>query len=133
VILMGIVTRRRKDEVCRAIVSHVLQNVLDAIPDRREASLGQLVEFNSQFTPGNEGGSGLLCFGVTFVGSRQDNVSNPQARLEVGQSEQGPTGSDLNIVRMRADCQDRQRPLRGRLDLEGKHGANQVWAETEKP
>jgi hypothetical protein len=47
------------------------------------------------------------------------------------QGEQGPTGSDLNVVRMRADRQDGQFPLRRRLDLERKHDEGQVSTETE--
>jgi hypothetical protein len=117
-ILMRVVARRRKDEVWRPIVSHVLQDVLDVIPDGGEATLGEVMEVNGQIGAGNEGARGFPSLGVTLLSPSEDNVPSPQSRVAFSQGEQSPTGSDLNVVRMRADRQDGQFPLRRRLDLE---------------
>ena len=39
---------------------------------------------------------------LTLPGPRQDDVIDLQARLALGQVEQGPSGADLNVVGVRA-------------------------------
>ena len=95
---------------------HVFEDVLDLVPDRWEPTFGQLVEFNGQIGAGKEGGSGLSCLGVTLFGPSEDDISSTQSRVALGQCEQGPACPDLDVVRVRADRQDRQRPLRRLLE-----------------
>ena len=48
VVLMGIVARRRKDEVGCACARHLFEDVLDAIPDRGKPAFRQFVQVNAE-------------------------------------------------------------------------------------
>ena len=130
-VLMGIVAGWRQNEVRRARVRDVLEDVLHPIPDRGKPAFGQLMEVNREIGSGDEGGRGLSCLGMTFFGPSEDYISSTQSGAALGQGEQRPTCSDLDVIRVGAYRQDCQRPFCRQLEPQGEHGPGQIFIRWE--
>jgi hypothetical protein len=113
VILVGVIARRRDDDVGRARAGDLLECVLGPFPDGRQPAFGQVMEVNAEIRAGQEGPGRVPRLVLPVRRAGQHRVVGPQPGLALGQREQRPARADLDVVRVRADGQDGQRPARG--------------------
>ena len=120
-VLMGVVARWREDEIGHPSERHLLQDVLHAIPNRGKPAFGQMVQVDGELGLGKEGHGGAACLGLAFFSPGEDDISSAQPGLALGEGEQGPTRPDLDVIRVGADHQHRQGPIRRQLEVQRKH------------
>ena len=90
-------------------------------PDRRQPTLGKVVQIDGEVRRRQEGAAACACLELAVVRPRQDDVPDPDARLALGEPEQGPTGADLDVIGVGADGEQRQWPVRGSAESERQH------------
>ena len=121
VILVRIARGRAENEVRCAGSRHALDDLLDLLPDGRQASFRQVVEFDLEISTRREAPHrrpGLL---LPLRRSGQQNVPQPEPRVPPGETEQRATGRDLDVVRVRADREQRHRLPGGFGQLQADH------------
>jgi polysaccharide pyruvyl transferase WcaK-like protein len=121
VVLVRIAWGRAENEVRFAGSCHALDDLLDLLPDGRQASFRQVVEFDLEVSVRRETPHrppGLL---LPLRRSGQQNVPQPEPRVAPGEAEQHAAGRDLDVVWVRADREQRHRLPGGLGQLQADH------------
>ena len=122
-VLVGIVTGGRKDEVGRSVIRHALQDVLDAIPNAGSRPSGKLVQVDGDDRhPEERLAAALRASAWRSSVPGEHHVTNTHSGPALGKGEQGSARPDLDVIGMGADRQDGQRPLCRQLEIQRKHG-----------
>jgi hypothetical protein len=82
------------------------EDLLHAAPHCRKTALRQIEQLDGKIGIWHEGMGRVSRLFVAFRGARQNRVTDP--RLAQGQAEQQAAGTDLDVVRMRADSEHGQ-------------------------
>ena len=91
----------------------------------RKPTFRQAVQIDCDVGSGEEGGRGVASLGVALCGPGQHHVASTQTGPALGEREQGSSRTDLDVIRVGADRQDRQGPFRRKLEMQGEHDRGQ--------
>jgi hypothetical protein len=86
-VLVRIVTRRRDDEIGRAVPRREFERFLHLVPRGGQPPVRQIVQFNSEIGARQESLGRAACLLLAVFRTRQDDVPCPQARVVLRQAE----------------------------------------------
>ena len=109
-VLMGVFSSRRQNQVWRReLLTPPVKNVLNVTPDLRDPPVSQTGAIDERTRRERLGGRSCFTNSCLLTGENQVRNTNASATREL---QQKPATTDLDVVRMRAEGDYGERPIR---------------------